>query len=323
MHAARARRALLALAIAAAATGAAPKARAQASEQDRAQARELARDGFAALDAKDWAKAEDLFRRADALFHAPTLLVGMARAEAQLGKLVEAWNAYHRVITEGVPPGANATLVQAVDNAKKEIADVEAREGHVTLDVSGAPHPAVTVDGVAIDAAAFGRVLPLNPGEHLVHGTADGSLPVDTKFTVAEGGLTTLPVHFTPSAPQAPSVPASAPSGRRNHVPAFVAFGVGGAGLIVGAVGGGIAAGKHGDLKRSPCASGRCADPSSFNSTLGAYHSVATLSTVGFIVAGVGAAAGVTLWFVGPRVKEDAQVGVSFGVGSVGVIGRF
>src|ERR1700727_347223 len=88
------------------------------SAADRATARELGNDGQAALDKKDYATAEDRFRRADALFHAPTLLLGYARAAAGLGKVVNASEAYNRIIREGVASGAPSAFVAAVDAAK-------------------------------------------------------------------------------------------------------------------------------------------------------------------------------------------------------------
>src|ERR1700733_8712155 len=104
----------------------APPAHAQTAA-DRATARELGLDGQAALDKKDFATAEDRFRRADSLFHAPTLLLGFARAEARLGKVVNASEAYNRIIREGAPPGAPAAFVAAVDAARAEAGAVQAR----------------------------------------------------------------------------------------------------------------------------------------------------------------------------------------------------
>ncbi len=75
---------------------------AQSDAENRATARALAAQGQEQLEAKDYAKAEDSFRRADALFHAPTLVLGIARASAAEGKFVEAWEAYNRIIIEGV-----------------------------------------------------------------------------------------------------------------------------------------------------------------------------------------------------------------------------
>ena len=91
----------LAVAASLALVTAAPMARAQ-SDADRATARELGQQGFQALDAKDYKTAEDRLRRADQLVHAPTLLLGLARAEAGLHRYVHAQETYQRIIREGV-----------------------------------------------------------------------------------------------------------------------------------------------------------------------------------------------------------------------------
>jgi hypothetical protein len=310
-------------------TLAAASAFAQSSaEEDKAQARELAKAGFAALDAQDWARAEDAFRRADAIYHAPTLTVALARAQVHLGKLVEAWESYHRVVVEGALPGANEAMLEAVENAKKEIGPVEQRRATVTLDVSGAAHPTLTLDGVPIDAFVSGVPRPVNPGTHSVHAAADGSGPLDTSFTVAEGGTASVAVHLVALSARGPDEDAMppAPSGPRSHALAFVAFGVGGAGLLTGAITGALASGKHGSLKDSPCSSGRCPDPTTFNSDLSSYHTLATVSTIGFVVGGVGAAAGGLLLFLAPRAREPrsaVQWRPYLGLGSGGVAGRF
>jgi hypothetical protein len=310
-------------------TLAASSAFAQSSaEEDKAQARELARVGFAALDAQDWPRAEDAFRRADAIYHAPTLTVALARAQVHLGKLVEAWESYHRVVVEGAPAGANEAILEAVENAKNEIGSVEQRRSTVTLDISGAAHPSVTVDGVPVDVSAAGVPRPVNPGTHSVHAAADGSAPLDTSFTVPEGGTVSVPLRLVALSTRGPGEDSTppAPSGPRSHTLAFVAFGVGGAGLLTGAITGALASGKHGSLKDSPCSSGRCPDPTTFNSNLSSYHTLATVSTIGFVVGGVGAAAGGLLLFLAPRAREPrsaVQWRPYLGLGSGGVAGRF
>src|SRR5690242_16306817 len=83
----------------------APPAFAQ-SDADKATARSLGQEGQAALDAKDYRTAEDRFRRADSLYHAPTLALGLARSLAANGKFVAAQETYNRIVREGVAPGA-------------------------------------------------------------------------------------------------------------------------------------------------------------------------------------------------------------------------
>src|SRR5262249_24931547 len=101
--------------------------KAQPSAEDVATARALGRQGLAALQQKDFVSAEELFGRADALYHVSTLTLGRARAQVGLGKLVAAHEAYQRIVREGVPAGAgSAAVVQAVEDAKREKATIEA-----------------------------------------------------------------------------------------------------------------------------------------------------------------------------------------------------
>src|ERR1700734_4174124 len=88
-------------------------AAADVSGVDRATARALTLEGYEALDRKDFATAADRFRRADALFHVPTVALGLAHAEVGLGKLVSALATYSRTVREGVPPGAPPAFAKA------------------------------------------------------------------------------------------------------------------------------------------------------------------------------------------------------------------
>src|SRR5207302_4170048 len=81
-------------------------ARAEATASDRATARVLADEAGEALDQKNYEVAADKFARAEALVHAPTLLLGLARADVGLRKFVEAQENYQRIVREGVTPGA-------------------------------------------------------------------------------------------------------------------------------------------------------------------------------------------------------------------------
>jgi len=118
-----------------------------------------------------------------------------------------------------------------------------------------------------------------------------------------------------------------------------VAFGVGGAGLVVGAITGIIALGKAGDLK-DQCTAGKSSCPPTAQSDIDSYKSVGTISTIGFIVAGVGGVAGVVLLLTAPKdngtsaatseyktvpVKRDGGLSMTpyFGGTSAGVTGRF
>ncbi|HTU62208.1 MAG TPA: hypothetical protein VMF89_27305, partial [Polyangiales bacterium] len=91
---------------------------AEPTPQDRAAARALALEGYNALQRKDFATAEERFRRADKLVHAPTLVVDHARALTGLGRLVEAYERYALVVREGVSDNSPWPWKRALQDAE-------------------------------------------------------------------------------------------------------------------------------------------------------------------------------------------------------------
>jgi len=319
----------------------APLAHAQ-SAADRATARQLGLDGQDALDKKDYATAEDRFRRADALFHAPTLLLGFARAEAGLGKLVNASEAYNRIVREGVPPGAAPAFAKALDAAKAEEGSVRARIATVTVTVTGPENPTVTLDDQPLSVAALGVRRPVDPGTHLVRASADGWEPAETRFAVTDAGSANALLSMqrvTPVVPAAapPPSPVLAPAGETpaphetssagttgsgQRTLGWVGVGVGVAGLATGTITGILAMGKHSDLQ-TLCTNG-C--PPSAQGDLDSYHTLGTLSTVGFIAGGVLSGVGLVLLVTAPHDSTTAsgpRVTPYLGLGSVGATGAF
>jgi hypothetical protein len=314
------------------------------SDSDRATARQLGQDGETALATKDWKRAEEDFRRADALFHAPTLTLGLARAQAAQGRFVEAWENYHRVILENV--SSSSGFAKALAEAQSEIGAIEGRRSRVTVSVTGADAPKVTVDDVPIRVEALGIERFINPGPHVFKATADGYLPALQSLTIGEGSAQTVAlalqkdtgVSAVPLVVPLPGAgPATGPystvsvetgssSGpvTPNRTIGFVALGVGGAALIEGIITGVVAIGKHSDLAKN-CPNGSC--PSSENSDLSSYHTMGTLSTVGFIVGGVGLAAGTILVLTAPKSKTSPATGLFVtpyvGLGMAGATGTF
>jgi hypothetical protein len=329
------------------------------ADADRAAARQLGEAGQAALDAKDYKSAEDKFRRADTLVHAPTLLLGLARALAGEGKLLEAQEAYKRIVREGVAPGSPAVFQKALEDARQEVDTVSPRIGNVTISVKtagGEATPAnlqVALDGAPVNAALIGVKRPANPGPHALHVQADGYKAVDLKVDVPAGGAVDAPVTLekdpnavagTPAiAPPPPADGASStttPAGGTPEQPAeaagggpgiwpWVAFGVGAAGLITGGVTGAIALGDHSDLSNACGSGGIC--HSAQQSKVDNYNTMGTISTVGFIVGGVGAAAGALLLVLHPNLTSGSAAPAStglhvypvLGLGAAGAAGTF
>jgi hypothetical protein len=320
------------------------------SDADKATARSLGQEGQEALDRKDFKTAEDRFKRAESLFHAPTLALGLARSLAANGKYVAAQETYNRIIREGTPPGAPAAFVKAVEDAKSEVASVSPKIGGVTITVAGPESPKVMLDDTQVPSAALGVKRPVDPGAHVVKATAEGYEPAEMRFSVAEGGSANAaltmkkassvavapvpgPAPAGPSTTPAPATSSSmAPENADTGVSTkssqktfgWVALGVGGAGLAVGAITGLLAIGKHSDLKDA-CGDNPC--PADKQSDVDSFHTMGTISTIGFIVGGVGVAAGTVLLLTAPKAQTASATKPSvtpfIGLGTVGAVGRF
>jgi hypothetical protein len=309
-------------------------AMAEPSAADRATARTLAQEGQQALESKNFAVAIDKFSRADSLVHAPTLLLGLARAQVGLGKLVEAQESYNRIIRDGVAPGSPHSWAKALEDANKEVAALPTRLPWVTISVLGPTNPEVIIDSTPVPIASLGVKRPVNPGSHTIKVSAEGYQPTEKAITLSEGQTLTVNLELEQTPADASQLAkktavtadttASAGSTESRKYLAYGALGLGGAGLIVGGITGVLAYQKHSDIEKA-CTGPAC-DPSQA-SAIDRYRMYGTVSTVGFIVGGVAAAAGVILLVTQPKDSAQGtkgpQVSAFIGPGSAGVKGTF
>lgn len=116
-----------------------------------------------------------------------------------------------------------------------------------------------------------------------------------------------------PSPPEPPKPPPPPPS----KVPAFIAFGAGGVGLVVGAAFGGLALKEASDLKATCTAGVSCPQ---WGERRTAAETKAWVANTGFGVAVAGAVVGISLLFVR---SAPAQAAVRSAVGPGGLVLRF
>ncbi|MEO7034538.1 MAG: hypothetical protein ABI548_11575 [Polyangiaceae bacterium] len=234
----------------------APTTRAFAqTDLERAAARDAADTGRTQFEAGRYAEAIDSFSRAQQLVAAPPHLLFLARAQAKLGKLVEAHENYLKITRETLPPKSPKVFIEAQSAAERELDALEARLPSVTIAVQGAPAGGVSVqmDGATLSSAMVGIPLPVDPGQHVfaARGASAQSAPVTV--TVAEGAKETVMLTLRPSTPSAAaahkpgastsadltSEPLADDTGHSNgsglRVGSYVAFGVGAVGLGLGA----------------------------------------------------------------------------------------
>ena len=318
------------------------------SAADTAQARDLAGRGFEALNRKDYAAAEELFRRADALVHAPTLELDHARALVGLGKLVEGHERYEQVIREGVAPSAPWQWKRAVVEAQSELAAVDRRMAWLTITVHGGRTPVVEIDGKVVPGAAQGVRRATNPGSIVVSARADGFLPVQRSITLQEGQSEGIELTLEPD-PHAVSAPKELEKPRRIVVLAppppppgpdrtlpIVLLSAGGASLIAGAVTGFMAIGVRSDLEHA-CSGDVCVptNESEYAEYRQQRDKYRTLGTVSGVTLALGAAATLTgaalFLFTGTPSSGEGRAhqgrpnrpSLRVGLGSVYVAGAF
>ena len=283
-------------------------------------ARAIGREGVALYEAGRWNEAFAKLAEADRLYHAPTLVLYMARCKSRLKKLVEAEALYGRVANEALAADASEQFRSAKADAQRELAEITNRIPKLIIAVTGAraAESAVALDGAQV-AASDRAGLKVEPGAHTIVVTRPGGSPVRRSVVVAES--TTQRIQVDLDAAEPPAKPVD-PGPRREGslVPACIAFGVGGAALGVGAVTGVLFLNRVSDLE-SRCTDSHC--PAGDQPTADSAVPLSTVSTVGFVVAGVAATAGVVLLVVRPGGRSDAAVRARASVGSLAVEGRF
>ena len=293
---------LFAIAVPRSAWSAAPTA------QEKETARAMMDAGHAQREAGDHKAALALFDGADAIMHVPTTGLEVAREHVALGQLVEARDAIQRVIRIPKTDDEPDAFREARNKAAALDDDLVKRIPALRIVVSGAPEDAsmqVTVDGQPVPVAALVAPFRVNPGHHVVVATVAGT-DVRQEMDVAEGDTAPVTLAF-PSAAPTPEVEAIPPPEAKTEggVGATSASAVpwlrwGGLGLAAAGVGVGTITGvmsiSSTNSAKQLCVNNRC-PPSSW-SDIDSAHTMATVSTAAFCVAGVGAALAVISFLI-------------------------
>jgi hypothetical protein len=313
-----------------AALAAPPAAPPAGKVEPKAAARSQADRGYELFEAGNYVEAAQAFRLAEVIFHAPTLVFAIGRAESKAGHLLEARELFQRVIAEKIAASAPPEYVGAQESARGELAAVEARIPHVTITVSGAAGRAIVVslDDAVVARAALEQPIEIDPGPHRVAVDVDGAPAEKRAVTVAEGAHEAVSIDLAPATKAgggAKAAPVVAPKRRDLLVPAVISLGVGAAGIGVGAALGAITLSKTSAI-RAHCAGDVC--PRDQQSAADSARTTATISTVAFVVGGAFAATGVTLLVLRPKPQRSStspspSIGVTIGPGSVVAQGAF
>ena|ERR1700722_3559914 len=303
-------RVMLAFALAVASASSVGRALAQEdSAADIAAARKLGGEGVTLADAGNCQDAIDKLVRSEKMHHAVSVLERVGECQVKLGKLVQGAETLRRVLREQLQSDAPRAFVAAQDRAQAILADAKPRIARIKVAVT-APGDAriwVTIDGVSEPAANLDSDRFVDPGDHVIEAGAPGYLKATSSVHLGDGGVQSVTLTLEPdpnaaaggassagqgSASSAPPPAILAPA--RDHTVAFISGAVGLVGVGFG-VAFGLGALNAKSSLDSVCTNKVC--PQDEHGTLDTGNRFGTISTVGFVVGGVGLGLGATLYF--------------------------
>lgn len=275
-----------------------------ATPVQREQAQQRFARGKELMSKKDYAGALTEFRASHEIVASPNTRLEISRCLRASGKLVAAYVELGRTAVEAKELLAQDNRYQkAYDAATAERADIEPKLGFLSLTIQNATDATtVTVSGEEIRRAAWGEPAPVAPGASDVVVATPGHTPAKRTVNVAAGQKMALAIDAMsgeptppPAAPAAPEPePADTGGGRSSLRPwAYVAGGVGAAGLVTFGIFAVMAKSTYDDLN-SACNGGPC--PPSKNGEISSGKTQQLVANVGLGVGIAGVALGATLF---------------------------
>lgn len=301
----------------------APSARAQ-SAGDLETARALYRDARSARDRGDTETALAKFRAAYAVAPTPIIGVELGKTYTQTGLWVEARETFLSVSRIKVASDESEYSARARSEAQVLAEEIRPRIPSIVVAMSKEIKTgySITLDGnaLALELVRLQQPAKVNPGTHTLRAQYTDGTVEEHKLTVAEGATATVP--FLGAAAK-PAFLAEAPPPPAGGVWTGVMIGgfvVAGAGTLLGTTAGIVALSKSRDF-RTLCEGTRClpaAEPLVANA-----RTWSTVSTIAFVSAGVGVAAGLIGLWLRPSAAQRSAVAWDVGFGSAMVSGRF
>ena len=287
----------------------APPASPAASSDAADPTRALFEEGTADLNAGKFAEAAEKLRAVWQQKKSYDVAGNLGAALLKLGRHAEAARFLVHA-RDSYPAGGKPSVKQWLEEM---LADAKRKASEVRLTVTGdAPAHEVRIDGAAIEAALVGASLFVEPGKRTIEASAKGYVAARQTVEAKEGQAADVTLALV----------AAPVGGERSMLWPAIAFGVGGAGLVAGIVGGAVVASLDGNLSEACKSSGAC--PPGARGNLDGARTASYVSTTGFIVAGLGAAVGATLLlWPSAQPKDVARAVVVVGPGSLILKGAF
>lgn len=227
------------------------------------------------------------------------------RAEA---RLIDARKQALVCAAESCPVLLSAPCLEWLDEIEAAIPSVVV----AVVDAEGRDRPAeVTIDGRLVSEAASGQPVALDPGPHRFEVTVEGQ-KVAAEVVLRAGEQLRRVTLRPPGRRGAEHTNDGAGTGDAATTGGWVALSLGGAGLIAGAIGGGLALAEKASLDEACPTKTSC--PVERQGDIDTMMTLSHVSTAGFVVGAVGVAVGTLLLVVaggddGGEIRAAAPVG--------------
>lgn len=229
------------------------------------------------------------FEKAHAIMRVPTTGLDLGKAQQELGMLVEARATFLEAARYPVRADESRAFKRARKEAKLLADEIAPKLGTLTISV---PNDAqVKLDDADISSSSINVPLKVNPGKHEIVASLAGDEKRQT-VDIAEGETKTVELTLAGAAPSPPKTSPDRPENARQETSTsslvWIGGGIAGVGAAVGAVTGLMAFSVHADVAGRCDRGVRC--PQATHADIERGETLGTVSTVAFVVAGVGAA---------------------------------
>ncbi|MET0390621.1 MAG: tetratricopeptide repeat protein [Polyangiales bacterium] len=300
---------------------------AQHAGENRAAADALFDEGRALMQRGELKEACAKLEASHALDPAVGTSLNLAECYERAGRTASAWSQFR----ETVSAARRAGSADREQLARERVKRLEERLSYLTIVTWKGQDVKVKRDGVVIEPGVFGTALPVDPGIHEITAAASGKRAWSTQVEVgaqADRVSVTVPILADDAAAPSELAPAVQPTasdhastGSTQRTLAIVSAAVGVAGIATGTVFGLMAMSAWSDAKAS-------CDPYPYCGQQGVEGSddaarSGTISTIGFVAGGVGAAAAAVLWLTAPSDQPERAVSLMVSPFAIGARGRF
>jgi hypothetical protein len=293
---------LLGMLVCASVLPAAPaRAAEKVSKAERAEARKLAGQALDLFRAGDFEAALDKFMAADEKVPAPSLKLYVARCLDRVGRMHDAAATYREVIATELDRFAPKPHREARKKAVPELAALleEIPRVKVTVSGPGSVGATVTRDGGFLGDDEVGVARELDPGSYEFEARR-GVRSAKKKVTVKRGDSIDVALVLPASGQTVGEMGGEGGDGEGSEVWPIVgwsAIGLGGAGVIVGTITGVMVLGEESDLE-ARCPNRQC--PPEVHDDARSFDTLRVVSTISYIVGGVGLGAGTAILLFAP-----------------------